>query len=109
MIDPNKPPPKGKSVYKKGSGVSTPPANVSLPFWMQTEPQVKTKKEEMYDSNRDGKLQKAEVKIFLRDVIDEANQKGGYQIDSPILKEYDKSGDNIISKYEAQEISKVVR
>ena len=62
-------------------------------------------KEKHYDINKDGYLQIPEVKIFLRTVIAEANEKGGYMIDSDILKEYDKNRDSYITKSEALEMA----
>ena len=63
----------------------------------------------MYDSNRDGKLQTAEVKIMLRDFIDVVYEKNGAMYKSPILKEYDKNKDGLINKYEAEVIDAQVR
>ena len=85
------------------------PAEDLRPKWMIAEPVVKTEMERRYDINRDGKLQLAEVKIYLRDTLDVINEKGGITINSEILKEYDKNKDGVISKYESTKIKDLVR
>ena len=80
-----------------------------LPAWFKTEPKVTIEEERVYDSNRDGKLQTAEVKIMLRDFIDVVYEKNGAMYKSPILKEYDKNKDGLINKYEAEVIDAQVR
>lgn len=112
LIDPNKPRKTNASIYKKkpaGQALEKREAEKPLPSWLKSEPKVTTDAEKTYDINRDGKMQSSEVKIFLRDVVDEAQEKGGYRFDSPVLKEYDKNGDSVISRYEAEEINKLVR
>lgn len=80
------------------------------PEWWKAEPDVKNKLERRYDINRDGKLQTAEVKILLRDVVDEIQEKGRYSVySSDILKEYDKNRDRVIDKTEVEGIIKHVR
>ena len=74
------------------------------PSWKRQSPRAETADEKKYDINRDGLLQTAEIKIYLRDVIDGIAQKGGYTVDSNILKEYDKNKDGVISAYELPEI-----
>ncbi|MFA5088226.1 MAG: hypothetical protein WC552_04250 [Candidatus Omnitrophota bacterium] len=59
-----------------------------------------------YDVNRDGVLQTAEIKIYLRDVIDGVVSKGGYTVDSEVLREYDKNKDGVINSYEVAEVRK---
>ena len=80
-----------------------------LPKWMKVEPKVSSKTEKAYDVNRDGKLQTAEVKVYLREVLNTIDDKGGYAIDSNILKEYDKNKDGVISRYEAEDLGEFVR
>jgi hypothetical protein len=74
------------------------------PSWTIQSPKVSNDVERKYDTNRDGVLQVAEVKIFLRDVLDVINAKGGYTINSDILKGYDRNKDGIISREEMSEI-----
>lgn len=81
----------------------------TIPSWVTTTPMVKSKTEQKYDTNRDGKLQTAETTIFLRDVLDIIDDKGGYPIDSDILKPYDKNKDGIINRFEAKVLSGEVR
>ncbi|MDZ4242371.1 MAG: hypothetical protein U1D99_06055, partial [Candidatus Omnitrophota bacterium] len=50
------------------AAASTDEAEKPAPFWAQTAPAVTNAVEKKYDVNRDGKLQPAEVKIYLRDV-----------------------------------------
>ena len=81
-----------------------------LPSWFKVEPKVTIDEERVYDANRDGKLQKAEVKIMLRDFVDTVHEKGGAMYyRSQILKEYDINKDGVISKFEAEAIDKQVR
>ena len=80
-----------------------------LAQWMIELPLVKNDYEKKYDSNRDGKLQTAEVKIFLRDIIDVIDNKGGFTVNSDILKEYDKNKDGLISREEGKLIKEHVR
>ena len=82
--------------------------DVAVPSWMDYEPRAKTEQEKKYDINRDGILQIAETKIFLRDVLVVISQKGGFTLDSDILKEYDKNKDSFISRTESAEITKDV-
>ncbi|HOW34798.1 MAG TPA: hypothetical protein PL155_00070 [Candidatus Omnitrophota bacterium] len=89
----------------KAADVAQPPE----PFWAKGDTKVTTKEEEAYDVNNDGKMQKAEVKIFLRDNLDEIDKKGGVTVSSPILKAYDKSGDGVVSRLEAEKIRQEVR
>ena len=81
----------------------------TVPEWMIEEPKVTNKIEDAYDVNRDGKLQSAEVKILLRDVLDQVKEKGGFTLNMGVLKEYDKNKDGFISRLEAEEIIKDVR
>ena len=78
----------------------------TIPLWMQTPPQVKTAIERVYDVNRDGKLQPAEVKIYLRSVIETVDAKGGLTVNSDILKEYDKNKDGLISRIEVLDLKR---
>ncbi len=75
-----------------------------MPGWMKEMPRAKDKLEKEYDVNRDGYLQTAEVKILLRDVIQEVNDRGGVEVTSDILKEYDKNRDGLINKFELDKI-----
>ncbi len=84
-------------------------AEEDKPKWVVTQPPVKTDIERRYDINRDGKLQLAEVKIYLRDTLDVIDEKGGITINSDILKEYDKNKDGVISRYESTKIKDLVR
>jgi hypothetical protein len=77
--------------------------------WMRELPKVQNSAERRYDVNRDGVLQTAEVKIFLRDVIAEVEDKGGLLITSDILDEYDKDGDSIIERQELELIRSHVK
>ena len=94
---------------EKRSLFAQPPPAVSsmgedVPEWIKETPAVTNQVEQRYDSNRDGKLQSFEVRIFLRDVLDTIDAKGGYTVNSDILKEYDINRDGIISVTEAKKI-----
>lgn len=80
-----------------------------IPTWFKVEPKVTIKDEQIYDVNRDGRLQTAEVKIMFRDLLDVVAEKGGAMYTSPIVKEYDKNKDGLINKYEAEDIARHVR
>jgi hypothetical protein len=77
---------------------------VAGPNWMITVPVAQNDVEKGYDINSDGKLQTAEVKIYLRDVVDEVDTKGFKAVDSGVLKEYDRNQDGLISAAEADKI-----
>jgi len=77
---------------------------VQGPDWMLTVPIAKSAAEKGYDINGDGKLQAAEVKIYLRDVVDEVNSSGVKTVDSGILKGYDRNQDGVINATEAAKI-----
>ncbi len=84
---------------------------VPLPFWKVSPlPTVTGKIERRYDINRDKILQPFETTIFLRDVIDEVEEKTFYSVeDSKIISKYDKNKDGIINKFEAEDIKKDVQ
>ncbi len=84
-------------------------ASADLPGWMKTMPNAVSAAEKTFDVNRDGKLQTAEVKVYLRDVLDTIKEKGGYTIDSDVLKEYDRNRDGVISRYESGALSEFTR
>jgi len=92
-----------------GNAAAGDQAQPAIPGWVTSAPIVKSKIEQKYDTNRDGKLQTAEVTIFLRDVLDIIEEKGGYTIDSDILKPYDKNKDGVISRKEATTLQEQVR
>ncbi len=80
-----------------------------FPQWLKVEVQVTSETERRYDANGDGKLQSAEAKVFLREVLGQVKEKGGYTVNSDILKEYDKNKDGLISRLEAEAIKLYVR
>jgi hypothetical protein len=82
------------------------PVEVPMAAWLKTPPGVKNAAEKAYDVNRDGKLQSAEVKIYLRDVIKVIESKGGFTINSDVLKEYDKNRDGVISRFELPDLKR---
>lgn len=90
----------------RGGAPARVPAPVVVPAWMKTPPGVKNAAEKVYDVNRDGKLQPAEVKIYLRSVIETIESKGGFTINSDILREYDKNRDGVISRYELPDLKR---
>ncbi|OGX24816.1 MAG: hypothetical protein A3D10_07085 [Omnitrophica WOR_2 bacterium RIFCSPHIGHO2_02_FULL_48_11] len=84
-------------------GVTKPVAPVG-PVWAIQTPKAMAVIEKRYDTNRDGLLQTSEIKIFLRYVITIVEEKGGYTVDSDILKSYDKNRDGVINRYELAEV-----
>ena len=77
-----------------------------IPKWVETWPWVTTRLERKYDINRDGKLQTAEVKIYLRDTVATIEKKGGIIINSDILLEYDINEDGVVSLKEIARLKK---
>ena len=75
-----------------------------IPQWMTKEPRVTTEEERRYDVNRDGYLQPAESKVYLRRVVTTVEKRGKVVFESEILKEYDQNGDGVITKTEASNI-----
>jgi len=98
-----------RRLQQKTGDAPTTAAQPALPAWYTSPPLTKNKIEQKYDTNRDGKLQTAETTIFLRDVLDIIAEKGGYTIDSDILKPYDKNKDGVISRKEATTLQEQVR
>ena len=80
------------------------PAQDTRPMWMRQVQNASTATEKKYDVNRDGLLQTAEVKIYLRDVAQVVEAKGGYTVDSEVLRDYDKNRDGVITRYELADI-----
>jgi hypothetical protein len=89
--------------YKKPAA-TTAKATTTAPMWMRRAPEAKTATEKVYDINRDGLLQPSEVKIYLRSVAEVVDAKGGFTVNSDILKEYDKNHDGLISRIEIQDL-----
>lgn len=102
-------PPARGGGYQPAQPAQAVAAATPTPMWMKTPPQVKTAVEKVYDVNRDGKLQPAEVKIYLRSVIENVNAKGGLTVNSDILKEYDKNKDGLISRIEIEDLKRDVQ
>ncbi len=98
-----------KAQAAKAKAAEVPEAKMELPKWITEPPVVKGSTDRKYDVNNDGKLQKSEVTILLRDVLDIVEEKGGYQVDSDMLKEYDKNRDGLLTKVEAIQIREHVR
>lgn len=94
---------------QKAQGIPLSDEDKNVPDWMITEPDVTNEVEKKYDFNRDKKLQTSEIKIYLRDVIEEVNKKGGYSVDSDILKPYDKNNDAAVTKGELEKIEEHAR
>ncbi|OGX08184.1 MAG: hypothetical protein A2Z88_03325 [Omnitrophica WOR_2 bacterium GWA2_47_8] len=78
------------------------PVQKTMAKWMQILPSVTNQNEQRYDVNNDGKLQTAEVKTYLRDVLNVIDSKGGFTVNSEILKEYDKNKDGLVTREEAR-------
>lgn len=72
--------------------------------WKTKLNKVRYRAELKFDADRDGYLNRAEVTAFLRDVIAEVQDNGTMRINSAILQEYDKNGDNRIDRYEVRDI-----
>ncbi|MFA5059943.1 MAG: hypothetical protein WC676_04890 [Candidatus Omnitrophota bacterium] len=97
-----------RRLREKGQTLTPQQEKEMYPSWVVGEPRVKDVAERRYDINRDGLLQSAETKTFLRDVLDEVESKNGYLVNSDILKEYDKNKDGIINRFESETIRQQV-
>lgn len=71
----------------------------------ETDPAVTNRVERLYDLNRDGLLQKAEVKDFYKDVVSSVKNKGKFEVSSELLRGFDADKDGQITMYEIKEIS----
>ena len=89
-----------KNLKKKAGTTDT-----ILAKWMKKLPRV-DRRIRRYDVNRDGVLQTAEVKIFLRDVVEDIDLRGGFFVNTDILLEYDKNKDKVIDRDEVGLIKK---
>ena len=101
------PAPAGKPAPGAKPAAAAKPAQpaVPVPVWQSSPPKVIGKIELRYDINRDGILQTAEIKILLRDALDDVKTKGFFNIgDSDLAKTYDKNKDGIIDNLEAETI-----
>lgn len=79
-------------------------AVATVPSWVTSAPMAQTEEEKKYDMNSDGELQPSEVRIYLRDVIDNVSSLGEVPADSSILKAYDTNSDGVISKGESEKL-----
>lgn len=71
----------------------------------EMDPAVTNRVERLYDLNRDGLLQKAEIKDFYKDVVSSVKNKGKFEVSSELLKGFDADKDGQITMYEIKEIS----
>ena len=67
-------------------------------------PRARNRREQRYDLNRDGKMQEAEIKAFLKDVITRVETYGEFSFTSGLLRPYDLEGDSVIRLYELDRI-----
>jgi hypothetical protein len=74
----------------------------SIPSWAKELPQPQNTEERRYDTNRDGQLQSAEVKVYLRDIIVRVEARGYISVTTDLLREYDKNKDGAINKNEIE-------
>ncbi|MGE0269215.1 MAG: EF-hand domain-containing protein [Candidatus Omnitrophota bacterium] len=71
----------------------------------KADPAVTNRVERLYDLNRDGFLQKDELKDFYKDVVSSVKNKGKFKVSSELLKNFDADNDGQISLYEINDIS----
>ena len=90
-----------KQAARRGENIVT-----GEPLWLQGEVPVKNRYEKRYDINRDGKLQKAEVKVFLREVVKSVETRGRFFVNSDILKDYDRDNSKNIERNEIEKIKR---
>ena len=79
-------------------GTSTPAD--SLPSWAKDLPKPQNDEERRYDINGDGLLQSAEIKVYLRAIIERVEGRGYVNVTTDLLREYDKNKDGIINENE---------
>ncbi len=80
-----------------------------LPSWVKELPEPQNEDEKRYDTNRDGKLQSAEVKVYLRDIIERVESQSYISVTTDLLREYDKNKDGVINKNELELMKEHVR
>jgi hypothetical protein len=74
---------------------------------MQVEPVISTDDEKKYDSNKDGRFQPVESKVYLRRAYQQIQTGAGKNVlDSSVLKEYDTNKDGLITKPESEKMKK---
>ncbi len=98
-----------RNVYVKGNTPGSTEVVENVPEWARVLPEVKNREDEKYDTNRDGWLQSAEVKVMLRDVLVNVDKKGLVKIESDVLKEYDVNKDGYIKPNEIARIRQDVK
>lgn len=98
---------RGETSAPVGSAASA--EESGAPQWIRNAPRAVTSTERRYDFNRDGRLQAGEAISFLRLVIQEVERRGGYEIDSDFLREYDRNRDGYINRYEVEAVKRDIR
>jgi hypothetical protein len=81
------------------------PSSQVLPNWKIKDIRVISDEDRRYDVNRDGFLQLAESKVYLKRVVTEVQRKRRVAYRSDLLKEYDTNKDGFISQEEVSKIS----
>lgn len=74
--------------------------------WKTNPVKVQSYSEQRFDYDNDGYLDRTEAIAFLQDVVKQVKAKGLMALNSDILKEYDKNGDNLIDRTELKDISR---
>lgn len=69
----------------------------AIPQWAKELPEPQNAEEESFDINRDGKLQSAEVKVYLRGIMKRVEARSYVNVTTDILREYDKNKDGVIN------------
>lgn len=73
-----------------------------VPQWAQELVAPQNADERRYDINRDGLLQSAEVKVYLRDIIERVEDREYINVTTDLLREYDKNRDGVINTIEIE-------
>lgn len=78
--------------------------SATLREMLSSEPFVTSRVERIYDTNRDGRLQKDELTEFLGDVVSSVERRGSFTVSSELLRKFDTDEDGMISRHEILDI-----
>lgn len=81
----------------------------SIPSWAKEAPKPQNAEERRFDINRDDMLQSAEIKVYLRRIVERVEKRGYVSVTSDLLREYDKNKDGVINSYEIDLIKEHVK
>lgn len=81
----------------------------SIPQWARELVEPQSTEERRFDTNRDGRLQSAEVKVYLRGIIEQVEDRGYVSAVTDLLREYDRNRDGMINASELERMKEHVK